>query len=155
MKLLLITLGIFIVPISVVAVDVTGNYAVWGVGTKSCYAFNLSTVNYLNSDNSTQKKDESLISKLKFWKDKKNNEDEVENFNAYKSYMKGFLTAYNIFTEKTFSISGSMKEKQVVEWLNDYCKENPMSSVENALTSFTFEHYDNRMKTPSRARRGR
>ena len=155
MKLLLITLGIFIVPISVMAVDKTGNYAVWGVGTKSCYAFNLSTVNYLNSDNSTQKKDEGLISKLKFWKDKKNTEDEVENFNAYKSYMKGFLTAYNIFTEKTFSISGSMKEKQVVEWLNDYCKENPMSTVENALTSFTFEYYDNRMKTSSRARRGR
>ena len=155
MKLLLITLGIFIVPISVMAVDITGNYAVWGVGTKSCYAFNLATVNYLNSDNSTQKKDEGLISKLKFWKDKKNNENEVENFNAYKSYMKGFLTAYNIFTEKTFSISGSMKEKQVVEWLNDYCKENPMSTVENALTSFTFEYYDNRMKTSSRARRGR
>ena len=155
MKLLLITVGIFIVPISVMAVDITGNYAVWGVGTKSCYAFNLSTVNYLNSDNSTQKKDEGLISKLKFWKDKKNNEDEVENFDAYKSYMKGFLTAYNIFTEKTFSISGSMKEKQVVEWLNDYCKENPMSTVENALTSFTFEYYDNRMKTSSRARRGR
>ena len=155
MKLLLITLGIFIIPISVMAIDITGNYAVWGVGTKSCYAFNLSTVNYLNSDNSTQKKDEGLISKLKFWKDKKNNEDEVENFNAYKSYMKGFLTAYNIFTEKTFSITGSMKEKQVVEWLNDYCKENPMSTVENALTSFTFEYYDNRMKTSSRARRGR
>ena len=155
MKLLLITLGIFIVPISVMAVDKTGNYAVWGVGTKSCYAFNLSTVNYLNSDNSTQKKDEGLISKLKFWKDKKNNEDEIENFDAYKNYMKGFLTAYNIFTEKTFSISGSMKEKQAVEWLNDYCKENPMSTVESALTSFTFEYYDNRMKTSSRARRGR
>ena len=154
MKLLLIILGTFILPISVMAVDVTGNYAVWGVGIKSCYAFNLVTVNYLNSDDSTQKKDESLISKLKFWEDKKSNENEVENFDTYKSYIKGYLTAYNIFTEKTFSITGSMKEKQVVEWLNDYCKENPMSSVENALTSFTFEHYDNRMKT-SPVRRGR
>ena len=155
MKLLLITLGIFIAPISAVAVDITGNYAVWGVGTKSCYAFNLVTVNYLNSDNSTQKKDESLISKLKFWEGKKNNEDEVENFDAYRNYIKGFLTAYNIFTEKTFSITGSMKEKQIVEWLNNYCKEEPMSTVENALTSFTFEHYDNRLKTSSRTRRGR
>jgi|TARA_B100000959_G_scaffold108013_2_gene113777 hypothetical protein len=155
MKLLLITLGIFIAPISAVAVDITGNYAVWGIGTKSCYAFNLVTVNYLNSDNSTQKKDESLISKLKFWEDKKNNEDEVENFDAYRNYIKGFLTAYNIFTEKTFSITGSMKEKQIVEWLNNYCKEEPMSTVENALTSFTFEHYDNRLKTSSRTRRGR
>jgi len=155
MKLLLITLGIFIAPISTVAVDITGNYAVWGIGTKSCYAFNLVTVNYLNSDNSTQKKDESLISKLKFWEGKKNNEDEVENFDAYRNYIKGFLTAYNIFTEKTFSITGSMKEKQIVEWLNNYCKEEPMSTVENALTSFTFEHYDNRLKTSSRTRRGR
>jgi hypothetical protein len=155
MKLLLITLGIFIAPISAVAVDITGNYAVWGIGTKSCYAFNLVTVNYLNSDNSTQKKDESLISKLKFWEGKKNNEDEVENFDAYRNYIKGFLTAYNIFTEKTFSITGSMKEKQIVEWLNNYCKEEPMSTVENALTSFTFEHYDNRLKTSSRTRRGR
>ena len=155
MKLLLITLGIFIAPISAVAVDITGNYAVWGIGTKSCYAFNLVTVNYLNSDNSTQKKDGSLISKLKFWEDKKNNEDEVENFDAYRNYIKGFLTAYNIFTEKTFSITGSMKEKQIVEWLNNYCKEEPMSTVENALTSFTFEHYDNRLKTSSRTRRGR
>ena len=56
MKLLLITLGIFIVPISVMAVDITGNYAVWGVGTKSCYAFNLSPINYLKSDKSTQNK---------------------------------------------------------------------------------------------------
>jgi len=155
MKLLLITLGIFIAPISAVAVDITGNYAVWGIGTKSCYAFNLVTVNYLNSDNSTQKKDESLISKLKFWEGKKNNENEVENFDAYRNYIKGFLTAYNIFTEKTFSITGSMKEKQIVEWLNNYCKEEPMSTVENALTSFTFEHYDNRLKTSSRTRRGR
>ena len=119
MKLLLITLGIFIVPISVMAVDITGNYAVWGVGTKSCYAFNLVTVNYLNSDNSTQKKDESLISKLKFWEDKKNNEDEVEIFDTYRNYIKGYISAYYIFTEKTFSITGRMKEKQVVEWLND------------------------------------
>ena len=155
MKSLLTILGIFIIPISVMAVDVTGNYAVWGVGTKSCYAFNLATVNYLNSDNSTQKKDESLISKLKFWEDKKNNQEEVENFDTYRNYIKGFLTAYNIFTEKTFSITGSMKEKQIVEWLNNYCKEEPMSTVENALTSFTFEHYDNRLKTSSRTRRGR
>ena len=73
-----------------------------------------------------------------------------EDFDRYKSYMKGFLTAYNIFTENTFSITGVMKEKDVVEWLNDYCKENPMSSVENALTSFALDHHDGRMKTSAR-----
>jgi enolase len=61
--------------------------------------------------------------------------------------MKGFLTAYNIFTEKTYNITGRMNADQVIEWMNEYCGENPMSSVENALTSYTFDHYDKRLKT--------
>lgn len=70
-----------------------------------------------------------------------------KNIDKYKHYVKGFLTAYNIFTEKTYSISGSMNENQLIEWLNTYCEENPMMSIENALVSFTFDHYDKRMKT--------
>ena len=71
---------------------------------------------------------------------------EVDFFN---NYMEGFLTAYNIFTEKTYSISGKMYKDQIVEWLTNYCEENPMSSFETALTSFTFDHYDKRMKSSS------
>jgi enolase len=71
----------------------------------------------------------------------------ANDMEKYKDYIKGFLTAYNIFTEKTYSITGKMNEDQIVEWLNEYCDENPMSSVENALTSYTFDHYDKRMKS--------
>ena len=106
-----------LVPTLTLAADNTGNYAVWGMGKKSCYAFSKAIA-----------------------------ESKTEH---YKHYMKGFLTAYNIFTEQTYSISARMNENQIIEWLDEYCGENPMSSMENALTSFTFEHYDKRMKSSS------
>lgn len=102
-------------PSSARAVDINGNYAVWGVGKKSCFGFNQAYAG-----------------------------DDIGN---YKHYIKGFLTAYNIFTEKTYSISGKMNENQVLEWIVSYCEDNPMSTLEYALTSFTFDHYDKRMKT--------
>ena len=152
MKSLLITfLGALLLTTNVIAVDATGNYAVWGIGSKSCFAFNSATVNYLNSETAKpDKEEETLLSKIKFQEKTDTEEKPTEDFDRYKSYMKGFLTAYNIFTENTFSITGVMKEKDVVEWLNDYCKENPMSSVENALTSFALDHHDGRMKTSAR-----
>ena len=100
------------------AVDVTGNYAVWGLGSKACFGYNGAVA--------------------------------ADDINNYKHYMKGFLTAYNIFTEKTYSITGKMKENQVLEWITNFCEENPMSSFENALVTFTFEHYDKRMKSAGR-----
>ena len=60
--------------------------------------------------------------------------------------MKGFITAYNILTDNTYSISGNMNENQIFEWIAAYCSDNPMSSFEAALTSFTFDHYDGRSK---------
>lgn len=68
------------------------------------------------------------------------------NTDKYANYMKGFITAYNIFTDNTYSISGNMNENQIFEWIDGYCTDNPMSSFEAALTSFTFDHYDNRSK---------
>ncbi len=111
----LIIISLLLIPAISMAVDNSGNYAVWGLGGKSCFAFNKS----IGTDNN----------------------------DGYKQYIKGFLTAYNIFTEKTYNITATMNENQVIEWLIEYCDNNPMSSLENTLTSFTFEHYDKRMKT--------
>ncbi len=69
------------------------------------------------------------------------------NMDKYKHYMKGFITAYNILTDNTYSITGNMNENQVFEWIDGYCADNPMSSFEAALTSFTFEQFDDRMKS--------
>jgi hypothetical protein len=116
MKSLVMILGIMMLTsTTAVAVDSNGNYAVWGLGKKSCYGF-------------TQ-------------------EVNGEDFDKYKHYIKGFLTAYNMFTEKTYSITGRMDENDIIEWLNEYCGDNPMSGLETALLSFTFDHYDKRMKS--------
>jgi hypothetical protein len=115
MKSFIIALSLLMLTsTTAVAVDSSGNYAVWGLGKKACFGFN--------------------------------KEMAGEDSDKYKHYIKGFLTAYNMFTEKTYSITGRMNESDVLEWLNEYCSENPMSGLEAALLSFTFDHYDKRMK---------
>ncbi len=101
------------------AVDSNGNYAVWGLGKKSCFGYGQSS--------------------------------QGEDMMKYKHYIKGFITAYNIFTEKTYSITARMDENQIIEWINEYCAENPMSGLETALVNFTFDHYDKRMKSSGTA----
>ena len=96
------------------AADSNGNYAVWGVGKKSCYGFQKSY--------------------------------EAGETDQFKSYTKGFMTSYNIFSEKTYNITAKMDEKQIMEWLYGHCADNPMSSFENALANYIYEHYDSRMK---------
>ena len=120
MKSLVMILGLMMLTsTTAVAVDSNGNYAVWGLGKKSCFGFTKEIVK--------------------------------EDSDKFKHYIKGFLTAYNIFTEKTYSISGKMNEDDVIEWLTDYCGDNPMSGLETALLSFTFDHYDKRMKSSGTA----
>jgi len=154
MKFLLTIFGYLFLSNAAMAVDKSGNYAVWGIGMKSCFTFNSVNVNYLNSDETIEEKNNSWISKLKFWENEKDENTELENFDRYRNYIKGYITSYNTFTEDTYSITGLMKEKEVIEWLNNYCEENPMSSLDTALTNFIFEHYEERMKTSRPVRRG-
>ena len=154
MKFLLTILGLLFITNTVIAVDKNGNYAVWGIGMKSCFTFNAININYLNPEEIVEKKDNNWISKLKFWEKEEEKDRQIENFDNFRNYIKGYITAYNTFTENTYSITGSMKEKEIIEWLNNYCEENPMSSLDTALTNFTFDHYDKRMKTSRPVRRG-
>ena len=154
MKFLLAIFGYLFLSNASMAVDKNGNYAVWGVGMKSCFSFNSVTVNYLNSDDVIEEENNSWISKLKFWENVEDSSSEVENFDKYRDYIKGYITAYNTFTDDTYSITGIMKEKEIIEWLNNYCEENPMSSVDTAIMNFAFDHHDKRMKTSRPVRRG-
>jgi hypothetical protein len=115
MKSLIIILIMTLTSATAFAVDSSGNYAVWGLGKKSCFGYS--------------------------------QEIAGDDAGKYKHYIRGFLTAYNIFTEKTYSISSNMNENQIIDWLNEYCGENPMSGLETALISFTFDHYDKRRKS--------
>jgi hypothetical protein len=118
MKSLIIILVLMLTSTLTLAADNKGNYAVWGLGKKSCFGYQQAAAG--------------------------------DDFDKYKHYIKGFLTAYNIFTEKTFSITGKMNVNDVVDWINEYCAENPMSGLETALINFTFDHYDKRIKRSGR-----
>ena len=111
----------FLMPPMSYAADSSGNYAVWGVGKKACFAYNKES-----ADGAKQN---------------------------YRSFINGFLTAYNIFTDKTYSISGKMNKNQIDKWLRDYCQTNPVSSLENALIHFIFDHYEKRTTSSSSANR--
>jgi len=67
----------------------------------------------------------------------------------FKDFMMGYLTATNVMMEKTYSISGKMNLKTILEWVDEYCEEQPMSSYESALTEFTMTHYKQRYKNNS------
>jgi len=75
---------------------------------------------------------------------KKRNNDAHE---AYKDYLKGYLTAFNTITSETYSISGKMNIDQITKWIDDYCDVNKVHGFEQALTEFITQHYQDRFKT--------
>ena len=115
-SLITILITLMLTSTTAVAVDSDGNYAVWGLGKKSCFGFNQAVA-------------------------------ANEGFDKYKHYIKGFITSYNMFTEKTYSISANMNETQIIDWLNEYCVDNPMFGLETALLNFTVDHYEKRMRS--------
>ncbi|MBM2830204.1 MAG: peptidoglycan binding protein [Gammaproteobacteria bacterium] len=104
------------------ATDNKGNYAIWGVGNRSCHG-------YLQAR-------------------------AANDFDKFKDYLMGFLTAYNVMTPETYSISGGKNLDEVLIWFDDHCELQPTISFEQAITDFIAENFEQRMKTsPSSFRR--
>jgi hypothetical protein len=110
-------------PISAYATDQSGNYAIWGMGNKSCFS-------YTNARKS----------------------DEYDNF---KYYIMGYLTAFNALTPETFRVSGNMNLKAILAWFDDYCELKAVYGFDQAVSDFIVEHYDDRVKTSSASPGGR
>lgn len=117
MKLLSISLIIWLMisPLSHAA-DSEGNYAVWGVGKKSCF-------NYMQA----------------------RAKDDYEN---YSNYIKGFLTAYNMMENDTYSITATKPFSQLLEWLDDQCELKQMNPLEQALLELIDDNFEKRLKSP-------
>lgn len=71
------------------------------------------------------------------------------NFDAYKHYIMGYLTAYNALAEDTYRISGNMNLNEILTWFDDYCELKAVNAFELALADFIFEHHEKRTRTPS------
>ena len=98
------------------AADKEGNYAVWGVGKKSCF---------------------------KYLKARADQQDA-----AFINYTKGFITAYNMLIDDTYSLSGQMSIADIMSWMDDHCDLKKTSGYENALLVFIADHEESRMRRP-------
>ena len=65
---------------------------------------------------------------------------------AYREYLMGYLTAYNVAAPETYSISGNMDLDEIIAWLDDYCEANQMHALEQSLLEFIASHYENRSR---------
>ncbi|MHC8441742.1 MAG: hypothetical protein ACYYK0_06120 [Candidatus Eutrophobiaceae bacterium] len=103
---------------STLAVDDSGNFAVWGLGKKSCIAYTSARA--------------------------EGGEQDI----AYQNYLMGFLTATNFFMDETYSISGNSNIEKILEWIDGHCEQKPISSFESAINEYSTQHYQKRKKIP-------
>ena len=64
------------------------------------------------------------------------------------NYTKGFITAYNILIDNTYSLTGMMTIDEIMAWMDDYCETKQTSGYENALLVFIADHEESRMRRP-------
>ncbi len=67
----------------------------------------------------------------------------------YRTYIMGYLTAYNAMVPDTYSISGNLSLDEIMVWIDDYCEANPMSGLEQSLLEFVDSHHEHRYQRPS------
>ena len=67
---------------------------------------------------------------------------------AYKSYIMGYLTAYNAISPDTYSISRNMSLDEIMVWIDDYCGTNKIGGLEQSLLEFVGQHHENRYRQP-------
>jgi hypothetical protein len=67
---------------------------------------------------------------------------------AFKSYIRGYLTAFNTLSNDTYNITGAMTLPEIMEWMDDYCGEKAIDSVDRAIQGLIDDVEDNRQKKP-------
>ena len=72
----------------------------------------------------------------------------ANDYNDYRLFLMGYLTAYNHQMDETFSISNSMTMDEILKWLDDECELKPMSGFDQAIMGFIVEHNAKRSKYP-------
>ncbi|MCY4282940.1 MAG: hypothetical protein OXD47_11915 [Gammaproteobacteria bacterium] len=66
----------------------------------------------------------------------------------YRTYIMGYLTAYNAIAPDTYSISSNLSLDEIMVWIDDYCDANQMSGLEQSLLEFVGNHHEKRYQQP-------
>lgn len=65
----------------------------------------------------------------------------------YKSWVAGWITAYNDVVEDNFSLSGGAGVPEVMAWLDDYCRQHPDKSLSYAIDEYSAGHSKTRFRS--------
>jgi hypothetical protein len=69
-------------------------------------------------------------------------------FEPYKHFLMGYLTAYNTLAEDTYNVAGAHDLNEIVAWLNAYCTKTPTDSFDHALQMLVSEFRESRLRVP-------
>lgn len=69
---------------------------------------------------------------------------ESDNYDDFKYFIMGYLTAYNTMADETFRISGDKNMSQILEWVDNYCEPKGVHGFEQAVSNFILEHHETR-----------
>jgi len=65
---------------------------------------------------------------------------------SFWNWMSGYVTAYNRWTPDTYDIMSNRGLDSLRGWLDNYCKENPLESFEDAVGALISELHPKRLK---------
>ncbi len=66
--------------------------------------------------------------------------------NRHIGWIFGYLTAYNRQTPDTWSIEGQTDTSAILLWLENYCKQNPLTDFAEAMVLLTEELHPKRIR---------
>jgi len=70
------------------------------------------------------------------------------NQTADATWISGYITAYNLQTPDVYSIIGNTTDmKSVYLWMDQYCRENPLSRMVEGMQVLTYELWPKRKRT--------
>jgi hypothetical protein len=67
-----------------------------------------------------------------------------ENSAEEEWWIRGYITAYNSQTPKTFDIKGNADLNSIFLWMDKWCQENPLKDLADGMYDLTNELYPNR-----------
>ena len=71
---------------------------------------------------------------------------------GFRTWLMGYLTAYNAVTPETFRLSGERDMDALLDWLTDYCNDNPMHSLDQASRAMVGALYPDRLRSRTGSR---
>lgn len=74
-----------------------------------------------------------------------------DDADGFRYFVMGYLTAYNVHQNETYSISAAQPMPEIMAWFDDFCSDNAIHSFESALKNYVSESYEDRMKAPPNA----